>query len=82
MIGNFFRVTCPYLYELDTVAYFGLLRGSHSFKTTARIRETTQVMIGIHKWRDAVHVHPIKVWQRHSPTMFLPHAQQGEASCR
>lgn len=78
MIGNFFRVTCPYLYELDTVAYFGLLRGSHSFKTTARIRETTQVMIGIHKWRDAVHVHPIKVWQRHSPTMFLPHAQQGE----
>jgi hypothetical protein len=78
MIGNFFRVTCPYLYELDTVAYFGLLRGSHSFKTTARIRETTQVMIGIHKWRDAVHVHPIKVWQRHSPTMFLPHAQQDE----
>jgi hypothetical protein len=78
MIGNFFRVTCPYLFDLDTVAYFGLLRGSHSFKTTARIRETTQVMIGIHKWRDAVHVHPIKVWQRHSPTMFLPHAQQGE----
>jgi len=78
MIGNFFRVTCPYLYELDTVAYFGLLRGSHSFKTTARIRETTQVMIGIHQWRGAVHVHPIKVWQRHSPTMFLPHAQQGE----
>jgi len=78
MIGNFFRVTCPYLFELDTVAYFGLLRGSHSFKTTARIRETTQVMIGIHKWRDAVHVHPIKVWQRHSPTMFLPHSQQGD----
>jgi len=75
MIGNFFSVTCPYLYELDTVAYFGLLRGSHSFKTTARIRETTQVMIGVHQWREAVHVHPIKVWQRHSPTMFLPHAQ-------
>lgn len=78
MIGNFFRVTCPYLFELDTVAYFALLRGSHSFKTTARIRETTQVMIGVHRWRDAVHVHPIKVWQRSSPTMFLPHVQQGE----
>lgn len=26
MMGNFFRVTCPYLFELDTVAYFPLLR--------------------------------------------------------
>jgi hypothetical protein len=78
VIGNFFQVTCPYLFELDTVAYFALLRGSHSFKTTARIRETTQVMIGVHTWREAVHVHPIKVWQRHSPTMFLPHARRGE----
>ena len=78
VIGNFFQVTCPYLFELDTVAYFALLRGSHSFKTTARIRETTQVMIGVHSWRETMHVHPIKVWQRHSPTMFLPHAQNGE----
>lgn len=78
VIGNFFQVTCPYLFELDTVAYFALLRGSHSFKTTARIRETTQVMIGVHTWREAVHVHPIKVWQRHSPTMFLPHVRRGE----
>jgi hypothetical protein len=78
VIGNFFQVTCPYLFELDTVAYFALLRGSHSFKTTARIRETTQVMIGVHTWRNSVHVHPIKVWQRHSPTMFLPHVQAGD----
>jgi len=54
------------------------MRGSHSFKTTARIRETTQVMIGVHTWHGALHVHPIKVWQRHSPTMFLPHVQRGE----
>ncbi len=78
VIGNFFQVTCPYLFELDTVAYFALMRGSHSFKTTARIRETTQVMIGVHTWRNSVHVHPIKVWQRHSPTMFLPHVQAGD----
>jgi hypothetical protein len=78
VIGNFFQVTCPYLFELDTVAYFALMRGSHSFKTTARIRETTQVMIGVHTWREALHVHPIKVWQRNSPTMFLPHVQRGD----
>ena len=27
MMGNFFRVTCPFLFQLDTVAMFPLLRG-------------------------------------------------------
>ena len=27
MMGHFFRVTCPYLFELDTVAFFPILRG-------------------------------------------------------
>ena len=36
MIGNFFLITCPYLFELDTIAYFALLRRNHSFKTIAR----------------------------------------------
>lgn len=44
MIGNFFMITCPYLFELETIAYFALLRGNHSFKTIARIRETTQLL--------------------------------------
>jgi len=43
MIGNFFMVTCPYLFELDTIAYFAILRNNHSFQTVARIRETTQL---------------------------------------
>jgi hypothetical protein len=30
MLGSFFMVTCPYLRELDTIAYFALLRGRHS----------------------------------------------------
>ena len=33
MMGNFFRVTCPYLYELNTVAYFPIIRGRPSFGT-------------------------------------------------
>ena len=41
MMGNFFRVTCPYLFQLDTVAYFPLLRGRHSFEAVERIRDTT-----------------------------------------
>jgi hypothetical protein len=78
MIGNFFRVTCPYLFELDTVAYFGLIRKHHDVRTIERIRETTQVLIDVFKHDQRLHIQPLKVWQRSSPTMFLPHRKQGE----
>lgn len=76
MIGNFFRVTCPYLYELDTVAYFGLYRDCHSFKTIARIRETTQILIEVRRFESSCQVQPVKVDGRYSPTMFLPHIRR------
>jgi hypothetical protein len=78
MVGNFFMITCPYLFELETIAYFTLLRGNHSFKTIARIRETTQLLLDVYDFEEDFYVHPLKVWQRYSPTMFLPHLQQGE----
>jgi len=79
MIANFFQVTCPYLFRLDTVAYFALLRNHHAHKTIARIRETTQVFLELHNREGQLFVHPLKVWERHSPTMFLPHRQSGES---
>jgi hypothetical protein len=79
MIGNFFMVTCPYLFQLNTIAYFSLLRSSHSFKTVARIRETTQLLLDIYNTEDTLYVHPLKVRGRHSATMFLPHKQEGNA---
>ncbi|MFH1878367.1 MAG: PEP/pyruvate-binding domain-containing protein [Candidatus Omnitrophota bacterium] len=78
MIGNFFMVTCPYLFELDTIAYFAILRDCHSFKTVARIRETTQLLIDIYRYEDKYYVHPLKVWNRYSPTMFFPHVKEGD----
>jgi hypothetical protein len=78
MIGNFFMVTCPYLFELDTIAYFALLRNRHSFKTIARIRETTQLLLDLYNIEGKNCLHPLKVWNRYSPTMFLPHLQQEE----
>jgi hypothetical protein len=78
MVGNFFRVTCPYLYELDTVAYFALFRDRHSFQTIERIRDTTQVLIDVYHEDGNFHIHPLKVWKRRSPTMFLPHRKEGE----
>lgn len=82
MIGNFFKVTCPYLYELDTIAYFAVIRNVHTNSTIAGIRETTQLLLDLYKVNDKLYIHPLKVWQRYSPTMFFPHYIKGdEAVC-
>ncbi|MGM0452856.1 MAG: PEP/pyruvate-binding domain-containing protein [Thermodesulfobacteriota bacterium] len=73
MIGDFFFVTCPYLFELNTIAYFAIRRHRHSFKAIARIRETTQVLIDVYNDDGRVCIHPIKAKHRYSPTMFFPH---------
>jgi hypothetical protein len=73
MMGNFFSVTCPYLFELDTVAWFCLLRHRHSYDAIARIRETTQILLALYPDDGFFYVHPIKVWKRYAPTMFFPH---------
>lgn len=78
MIGNFFRVTCPYLYELHTVAYFALIRESHTTNTIARIRKTTQVFLDLYNIGGNYYIHPLKVWERSSDTMFLPHLIQDD----
>ena len=78
MIGNFFMVTCPYLYELKTVTYFSILRYNHSFKSVARIRETTQLLIDVYHCEGCFYIHPLKVWNRYSPTMFLPHQREND----
>lgn len=78
MIGNFFRVTCPYLYELDTVAYFAIIRNLHTNSTIAGIRETTQLLLDLYQINDEYYIHPLKVWQRYSATMFFPHLIRGQ----
>ena len=78
MIGNFFVITCPNLYELNAVAYFSLLRNSHSFKTIARIRDTTQLLIDVYTCNGNCYIHPLKVQNRYSPTMFFPHKKNGD----
>ena len=73
MIRDFFFIACPYLFQLNTIAYFPLLRNNHSHKAIARIRETTQVLIDIYNYKGRIRVHPIKVQHRYSPAMFSPH---------
>jgi hypothetical protein len=82
MLGNFFKATCPYLYELDTVAYFAIKRNHHTYSTIAGIRETTQLLLDLYQINNKTYIHPLKVWQRYSPTMFFPHfIQDQEAVC-
>ncbi|NLZ53659.1 MAG: phosphoenolpyruvate synthase, partial [Thermoanaerobacteraceae bacterium] len=78
MIGNFFQVICPYLFEMETIAYFAIIRGSHSFETVARIRETTQLLLDLYNIKGNRYIHPLKVWNRYSSTMFLPHIERKE----
>lgn len=73
MMGNFFKVTCPFLFRLDTVAFFPLIRGMHSFKAIAKIRDTTQLFLDVYSDARHIYVQPLKVWNRYSETMFLPH---------
>ena len=78
MMGNFFQVTCPFLFILDTVAFFPLIRGKHSFKAIAKIRDTTQLFLDVYSDKKNVYVRPDKVWNRYSETMFLPHLYEPE----
>lgn len=73
MMGNFFQVTCPYLFILDTVAFFPLIRGKHSFQAIAKISDTTQLFLDVYSDNENVYVRPDKIWNRYSETMFLPH---------
>ncbi|RJP22437.1 MAG: pyruvate, phosphate dikinase [Deltaproteobacteria bacterium] len=73
MLGNFFMVTCPYLYDMKTFTYFALFRDCHSFDAVSAIRGTTQMLIDVFRRDDRLYVHPLKVDKRHSPTMYLPH---------
>ncbi|HYO85681.1 MAG TPA: PEP/pyruvate-binding domain-containing protein [Dermatophilaceae bacterium] len=80
MIGNFFTVSCPFLYELETVAYFALIRNQHTFGTIAGIRGTTQLLLDLYDIDGRRYVHPLKVWDRYSPTMFFPHVLTGDTA--
>ena len=77
MLGSFFMIACPYLYELDTLAYFALLKNQHSRHATEPIANTAQVIVEVfHKNRE-FYIHPLKVWERYYPGMHNLHRQVG-----
>lgn len=78
MLGNFFMLTCPYLYDHAAIAYFTILRNRHSFHAMRPIANTTQVLIDAYRQRGRLYIHPIKVQHRHSVTMYMLHMYENE----
>lgn len=78
MLGNFFMLTCPYLYDLETVAYFALFRNFHGSRAIRPITETTQLFLELYRHAGTLYVHPLKVQFRYSSTMNMLHAWEGD----
>ena len=77
-LGNFFQVTCPFLFELETVAFFTLDRARHANATVARIENTTQVLIDLFIEQGTRYVQVLKAQKRFWPGMYLPHRLEGD----
>jgi hypothetical protein len=78
MLANFFMLTCPYLFDLETVTYFGLFRNYHTSHAIGPIMDTTQLFLDTYKHKDDIYVRPVKVQHRYSPTMNMLHVRKGE----
>ncbi len=78
MLANFFVLTCPYLYDMGAVAYFGLRRYYHTVEAVGTIRDTAQVHVDLFVHKGELFVRPTKAQQRHSPTMYLLHRRHDE----
>jgi hypothetical protein len=73
MLGNFFMLTCPYLFDLETVAFFALFRNYHSSRALNPIIETTQLFLEVYRYRGKRYIYPMKVHLRYSSTMNMLH---------
>ncbi len=78
MLGNFFMLTCPYLFDLETVAYFALFRNYHSSRALQPIFETTQLFLDVYRYRETRYIYPMKVHLRYSSTMNMLHEWKGD----
>ena len=72
MLGNFFKLICPYLFDMETLAYFGLYRNYHSVYALDPIQATTQLFLDVYR-HGATYIRPLKVQQRYSATMNMLH---------
>lgn len=73
MMDNFIRVTCPFIRELKSVAVYPIIRGTHSYDSVSRIRESVQVFLDVFFSGTCYYLTPLKVENRYHGEMFLTH---------
>jgi len=78
MLANFFMLTCPYLFDMETVAYFALYRNYHTSYALGPIQETAQLFLDAYRHKGEIYVRPVKVQHRYSPTMNMLHVWRGD----
>ena len=71
MILNFFSVICSYLHKLNTVSCFAIMRKAHSYVLPSKVRQIAKVILDIYTIEGKFYIHPLKLSDRFSPTMFL-----------
>ena len=78
MLGNFFMLTCPYLFDLETVTYFALFRNYHTQRAIGPISRTTQLFLDVYSHKGNLYLRPMKTQHRHSPTINMLHEWRKE----
>ncbi|MGD9128714.1 MAG: PEP/pyruvate-binding domain-containing protein [Planctomycetia bacterium] len=78
MLSNFFVLTCPYIYDIGAIGYFGLKRNFHAKDVLASFKNTSQVFLDVYNHKEQLYVHPLKVLHRYSPTMYMLHVWKGD----
>ncbi len=76
MLGNFFMLTCPYLYDRAAIAFFSIQRNYHSFHAVTPITQTTQILVDAYRRNGQLYIQPRKVQHRHSHTMYMLHVMR------
>jgi pyruvate, water dikinase len=77
-LGNFFMLTCPRLWDLDTVTYFGIYRDRHSAYALEPIRGTTQFMLDVFRLEGRIYIRPVKVQHRSRDVTNTLYVRNGE----
>ncbi|MBN1401203.1 MAG: hypothetical protein JXA74_10225 [Anaerolineae bacterium] len=84
-VRDFFLSICPFLFDMSTVAYWGVPRGVYKPSTVAAIKDCTQIFVQVSRHQEEVSasapapevrslmIKPVKVWGRYSEDMFRPH---------
>lgn len=78
MLGNFFLLTCPRLFDLETVTYFGIYRNYHASFALNPITETTQFLLDVFRHQGKIYLRPIKVQHRSAHPMNSIHVWEGD----